>query len=131
MRLLLDTHVALWAIADSARLAKSAKALIADPSNTISISAATIWEIGIKHALRRRGANAMPLSATAAVGFFRDAGYALLPIMPEHARAVEELPGIHADPFDRMLVAQALGEPLRLVTHDPLVARYDQTIICV
>lgn len=131
MRLLLDTHVALWAITDNPRLTAAAKALIIDPANTVSISAATIWEIAIKHALNRRGVNAMPLSAGTALGYFRDSGYALLSITPEHARAVETLPDLHADPFDRMLIAQAMTEPLRLLTHDPMLARYSETVVKV
>jgi PIN domain nuclease of toxin-antitoxin system len=131
MRLLLDTHIALWAITDSPRLPTAARALIADPANTVHVSAATIWEIAIKHALNRSSANAMPLSATEALGYFRDSGYALLAITPEHARAVEELPALHHDPFDRMLAAQAITEPLRLVTQDPVVARYGGMVLRV
>ncbi|MSO76172.1 MAG: type II toxin-antitoxin system VapC family toxin [Alphaproteobacteria bacterium] len=129
MRLLLDTHVALWAITDSRRLGQAAKTLIGDPANRVSVSAVTIWEIAIKHALCRRGA--MPLPAAAALGYFRASGYTLLAIQPAHALALEHLADLHADPFDRMLIAQALTEPLRLVTHDPLVARYSETIIRV
>jgi len=131
MRLLLDTHVALWAITDSALLPSFARDLIADPANEVMISAASIWEIAIKHALARRGPNAMPISATEALGYFSDSGYGLLSIMPQHARMVEELPPLHADPFDRMLVAQALSEPLRLLTHDTQVAAYSDTVIRV
>lgn len=124
MRLLLDTHIALWAITDSPRLPSAARALIVDPANSVHVSAATIWEIAIKHVLNRGGANAMPLSAAEALGYFRYSGYTLLPITPEHARAVEDLPPIHADPFDRALIAQAIVEPLRLLTQDPVVAGY-------
>lgn len=73
----------------------------------------------------------MPVSAEQALGYFRQAGYRLLSIEPEHAVAVEQLPPHHQDPFDRLLVAQALTEPLRLLTHDALVIRYSETIVSV
>ena len=73
----------------------------------------------------------MPLSAAEAAGYFRAAGYVLLDISADHAAAVETLPLIHADPFDRLIVAQALTEPLRLITHDDTVARYSDSIMWV
>lgn len=126
MNFLLDTHVALWAITDSPKLAKKARELIESPKSSVWISAATIWEIAIKHSLGRRE---MPVSSQDALRYFRESGYWFLPIEPEHAVAVEDLPAHHADPFDRILVAQALVEPMRLITHDPMVARYSNTII--
>jgi len=80
----------------------------------------------MKHAL---GRGDMPISGRDAVRFFRESGYRFLTIEAEHAMAVEELPPHHQDPFDRILVAQALIEPMRLVTHDQMVARYSDTII--
>ncbi len=73
----------------------------------------------------------MPVSSQDALRYFRESGYRFLPVEPEHAVAVEELPAHHADPFDRILVAQALVEPMRLITHDPVVARYSDTIIII
>lgn len=128
MRLLLDTHVALWALTDDPRLSQRARALIADPENDVLVSAASVWEVAIKHAL---GRGDMPISGDQALDWFRQAGYQLLPIAPEHAAAVEHLPDHHRDPFDRMLVAQATAEPLRLLTHDPLVLRYGDLAIAV
>ncbi|MDK9716678.1 MAG: type II toxin-antitoxin system VapC family toxin [Trichlorobacter sp.] len=128
MRLLLDTHIALWAISDDPRLSGAARALITAPENEIFVSAASIWEISIKYSLGRTN---MPVSGAEALGWFRESGYRLLAVSPEHAVAVEALAPLHADPFDRMLVAQALHEPLRLVTHDAQVARYSDTIIAV
>ncbi len=128
MNLLLDTHVALWAITDSPRLTARARELIASPRSSIWVSAATLWEITIKHALHRGD---MPVSGQDALRYFREAGYRLLPIEPEHAAALAELAPHHQDPFDRMLVAQALTEPMRLLTHDALVARYSDSIIAV
>lgn len=126
MNLLLDTHAALWAIADSPRLTTKARDLIESPKSTLWISAATVWEIAIKHGL---GRGDMPISGQAALDYFQESGYRFLAIEPEHAAAVEELPAHHADPFDRILVAQALVEPMRLLTHDPIVARYSDTVI--
>lgn len=128
MNLLLDTHVALWAITDSPRLSPRARELILAPRGVVWISAATVWEIAIKHSL---GCGDMPVSGTDAVGYFRGAGYQFLAIEPEHAAAVETLPPHHQDPFDRLLVAQALTEPMRLLTHDAMLARYSDTIVLV
>lgn len=129
MRLLLDTHVALWAITDDPALPAKARDLIMAGDTDVYVSAASIWEISIKHSLGRKGAHAMPISGAQAQGYFHEAGYQILPITGEHAAAVEDLPKRHADPFDRMLVAQALHEPLRLITHDSEVAAYSETII--
>jgi len=131
MRILLDTHVALWAIVDDRRLPAEARKLIVDTDNLILVSAASIWEIAIKHALARSGPRAMPISGVRALQYFQAAGYEMLPITATHAAAVDGLEKRHHDPFDRMLVAQALFEPLRLVTHDAQVAQYSDSIILV
>lgn len=128
MRLLLDTHVAIWALASPDLLTTRIAGLIADPANDVFVSAASVWEIAIKHALGR-ATGAPPFGGSQAVEYFRDAGYLTLPVSAEHAALVETLPPHHADPFDRLLVAQALHEPMRLVTGDPVVARYSETII--
>ena len=128
MNLLLDTHIALWAITDDAKLPMRARELIQSSRNTVWVSAANVWEIAIKHALARGD---MPVSSHDALRYFTESGYLFLPVKAEHAVAVEDLPGHHQDPFDRILVAQALVEPMRLVTHDPLVALYGDTIIKV
>lgn len=126
MNLLLDTHVALWAITDSPKLPEDIKTLVSSPRATVWVSAASIWEIAIKHSL---GRGDMPVSSDEATGYFRESGYQLLDITPEHAVAVEALPNYHSDPFDRMIVAQALVEPLRLVTHDQMVAKYSDAFL--
>lgn len=128
MNVLLDTHVALWAITDSPRLPGRAREMIESPRSTVWISAASLWEIAIKHGL---GRGEMPVSSQEALRYFQESGYRFLPIEPEHAVAIEDLPPHHADPFDRILVAQALVEPMRLITHDRAVARYSDTIIVV
>ena len=121
MRLLLDTHVALWALMDDPRLGAKARGLIEDRENRIFVSAASLWEIAIKHASGRGG---IPFSADQALRHFIEAGYELLDMRPSHAVVTGTLPPIHADPFDRMLVAQALTEPMRLLTHDRVLASY-------
>lgn len=126
MNLLLDTHVALWAITDSPKLSPKARELIQSPKTNVWISAASVWEIAIKHGL---GRGDMPVSSLDALHYFQESGYRVLAIEAEHAAAVEDLPPHHQDPFDRILVAQALTEPMRLMTHDPMVARYSDTII--
>lgn len=128
MNLLLDTHVALWAIVDSPKLTEKARELIQSPKTAVWISAASVWEIAIKHTLARGD---MPVASRDAVRYFRESGYRFLAVEAEHAVAVEDLPAHHNDPFDRILVAQALIEPMRLMTHDALVARYSDTIIKV
>ncbi|GLR25223.1 MULTISPECIES: type II toxin-antitoxin system VapC family toxin [Limnobacter] len=126
MNLLLDTHVALWAITDSPKLSQQARGLLQSPRASLWVSAASVWEISIKHALGKGG---MPLSGAEALNYFRESGYGLLSIEAEHAVAVESLPAHHQDPFDRILIAQALVEPMRLITHDATVALYSDTII--
>jgi PIN domain nuclease of toxin-antitoxin system len=128
VNLLLDTHVALWAISDSPRLSQAARELIENPQATVWISAASIWEIAIKHSL---GRGDMPVSGADALRYFRESGYRLLAIAPEHAAAVAQLPAHHTDPFDRLLLAQAEFEPLRLLTHDAMLARYGGTVLMV
>ena len=128
MNLLLDTHVALWAITDNPCLSGKARELISAPRNAIWVSAVSIWEIAIKHSV---GRGDMPVSGKSALQYFQQAGYRLLAIEPEHALEVETLPDHHQDPFDRLLVAQALVEPMRLLTHDMTVARYNDTIILI
>jgi PIN domain nuclease of toxin-antitoxin system len=121
MRLLLDTQIALWALTDSPRLSAAARELIESADSEIHFSAATVWEIAIKHALARTD---MPISGVEARCLLAEAGFEELPITSAHAAATEELPPYHADPFDRILVAQSLVEPMRLLTHDRVLTRY-------
>jgi PIN domain nuclease of toxin-antitoxin system len=125
---LLDTHIALWAIADDARLPEKARLWMLDRQNTIWVSAVSIWEIAIKH---RLGREFMPLSGTQALDYFEKSGYKMLAITPQHTAYVDNLPSIHQDPFDRLLVAQAATEPLRLLTHDQVLAKYNDSVIVV
>ena len=127
MRILLDTHIALWAVTGSRRLKRKARDLILE-ADGLHVSAATLWEIAIKHAL---GRGDMPVSSAQALQAFRDAGYALLAVKPQHAVRVEGLPSVHSDPFDRLLVAQAQFEPLTRLTSDSLLGQYGAGVVLV
>ena len=131
MNLLLDTHIAIWAVEDNPRLSARARSLILDPAANLFVSVVNLWEIAIKHALGRAGAQAMPISAADARRFFHGSGYAEVPVKAEHVLAVETLAPHHNDPFDRLLVAIALSEPFRLVTHDERLAAYSDTVLVV
>ena len=123
MNLLLDTHVLIWWLEKSPRVGKKTKATLLDPSALLWMSAASVWEVSIKSALGRMDQLDPP---EVWVPRLRDEwGVRALPITLEHAIAVRTLPGLHGDPFDRMLVAQARCEELTLVTADPRIAAYD------
>lgn len=121
MKLLLDTHLLLWAAAAPARLPPAARRLIEDPENEPLFSVASLWEVAIKAGLGRA-------DFTLDAGLLRrgliDNGYQELPILGEHAAAVARLPDIHKDPFDRMLAAQSESEGITLLTADDSLARY-------
>lgn len=121
MKLLLDTHVLLWAAGPSNQLSAAARALLDDPQNELLFSPASLWEIAIKHGLGRSDFRIDPRILRRGL---LDNGYDELPITGEHAVAVDGLPPIHKDPFDRILVAQAIVEGITLITADPLLARY-------
>lgn len=128
MRLLLDTHIAVWMLTGNERIGGVARDLIEDDRNQPLVSAVSIWEIAIKHQLRRED---MPMPPKHAIELCGAAGFELLPVLPTHAAAVGELPAIHGDPFDRLLVAQAMTEPVRLVSRDRKLAAYSDLIILV
>lgn len=128
MRLLLDTHVAIWAISDSGRIPQPERRMLEDPANVVFVSAVSILEIAIKRRLGR--ASAPPMTTYEAMSAFASTNFAMLNVTAAHAAAVENLPLLHGDPFDRLLVAQALIEPLRLLTHDKMLASYSDTVIC-
>ena len=118
MRLLLDTHAALWLLADDPRLSKRAVTLITDPRNDVILSAVVVWEVAIKRSLGKLDA------PDGFADMLVDAGADPLPINLEHARAVRELPWHHRDPFDRLLVAQAQHEQVSIVSGDERLAAY-------
>jgi PIN domain nuclease of toxin-antitoxin system len=122
MRVLVDSHTVLWATLDDDRLPADVRELIADPRNRIVLSVATIWELTMK---ALAGRLRLPESPGAYFeGLVHDFGYELLPIHQRHVAGLQELPEVHDDPFDRMLVAQALAEDLDLVTGDEEMRRY-------
>jgi PIN domain nuclease of toxin-antitoxin system len=128
MRLLLDTHLLLWALAEPARLDASTRASIEDPANEVLFSAASLWEIAIKAGLGR------PDFAFDPGQILREAletGLTELPVRSEAAIRVAKLPPHHRDPFDRLLVAQAITEPVRLLTADPLLPPYSELVTLV
>jgi PIN domain nuclease of toxin-antitoxin system len=121
MKLLLDTHVLLWAAGEPKRLPASARRLMNEPDNQLLFSAASLWEIAIKRGLGRKDFQA---DARLLRRGLLDNGYSELPISSDHVVATESLPPIHKDPFDRILVAQATVEGVTLLTGDPVVAQY-------
>ena len=125
MRLLTDTHLLLWAVARSKRLPKQARRLLEDPGNDIFYSAASLWEIAIKVGLRRRGFE-MDLGVLRPA--LAEVGFSELAVTGAHAEQLVRLPPIHKDPFDRMLVAQSLSEPLILLTNDSQLAAYGDVV---
>ena len=122
MRLLLDTHVALWVFADSRRLTKAHRTTLRDATE-IHVSAASVWEVAIKRALGK-----IDIDAAVFAQAIDDSGFLALPISARHAAAVPSLPAHHADPFGRLLVAQAISEPLRLLTADASLAPYSELV---
>lgn len=120
MRLLLDTHVLIWLRREPHRLSRYARELIADGGNDIFISAATAWEIAIKHQLGKLDFDTAVLEQFDA--HVRDMGFEPLAITASHAIAGAQLPGAHRDPFDRVLAGQAIVERLALVSQDPGIA---------
>lgn len=119
MRLLLDTHVLLWWLADDRKLAKKGRDIIASPDNDVLVSSVSAWEISIKAALGRLDIELDNLENAIAKNDFR-----LLPIGWQHAITAGRLPNVHRDPFDRMLIAQATVEELRVISHDRVFERY-------
>ncbi len=123
MKLLLDTHVLLWALTDSPKLGRSLREKIVDPANDVLVSAATVWEISIK---KRLGKLSVPDNV---LEFIEASDFTPLPINFVHAMAAGALPLHHMDPFDRMLIAQAREENLVLVTQDSRFEAYQVNLL--
>ncbi len=121
MRLLLDTHLLLWAAANSKRLPRTARELLEDETNEVYYSAASIWEIAIKSSLGRKDFR-VDLASLQSV--LPDMDFIELPVTAAHAAGITKLPLIHRDPFDRLLIAQSIAEPLTLLTNDSVLGRY-------
>ncbi len=125
MRLLLDTHLLLWAAAKSRRLPKAARPLLEDPANEVFFSAASLWEIVIKSALRKED---FSIDVAVLRPALAEMGLGELAVSGAHAERLATLPPVHKDPFDRMLVAQSLAEPLLLLTNDAVLGKYGESV---
>ena len=125
MRLLLDTHVLLWILDDSPKLGNRARRLMTARGTECFVSAVSFWEIAIKAELRRRDFDA---NVETLVEASMSAGMMVLPFTASHAVGVSRLPRHHLDPFDRALIAQAIAEPLRLLTRDAALAPYGSVV---
>ena len=128
MRLLLDTHVLLWALIEPTRLSKATQAVLEDPENEVLFSAASIWEIAIKSALGRADFQVAPAEILEAA---QTSGFAELPVRSAAALRVATLPHLHRDPFDRLLIAQAMTEPAVFYTADEQLERYSELVVRV
>ena len=125
MRLLVDTHVLLWAVAQPDRLPASSRKSLESPDNEVFFSAASIWELSIKLQIRRISLAVLPEEiAEAALRM----GFEELSVTAAHAAGVRRLPLHHRDPFDRLLIAQAIHEPARLLTADRVLAQYSDLV---
>ena len=128
MKLLLDTHIVLWAAGQPDKLSEQAHRLLKTPENSLFFSAASIWEIVIKLGIKREDFKVDPYRLRKMLIVHR---YAELPVTAEHALRVGTLPFIHKDPFDRLLIAQARAEGMILVTADALVSQYRESVLAV
>lgn len=118
-RLLLDTHVLIWALTSPRRLPAHVARMVKDPDNDVYASSVATWEIAIKSALGKIDADVAAVARGASA-----AGFDELAVTIAHTLRLQTLPGHHRDPFDRLLVAQGIEERCTIVTHDPLLARY-------
>ena len=123
MRFLVDTHALLWALGEPSTLSRQARAALADPSNLIVVSSASLWECAIKASI---GKLDLPEDFFDSIP---EAGYEVMPIRISHLNVYRTLPMHHRDPFDRMLVAQASAEALTLISRDPDIAKYDVAVL--
>jgi PIN domain nuclease of toxin-antitoxin system len=121
MRVLLDTHLVLWTFLETRRLSAQARSILEAPENKLVYSSVVLWEIGIKRALGKKNFQVDPRVLRRAM---LDNGYEELPVLGQHAVEVDALPPIHKDPFDRILIAQAMVEGITLLTADPVIAQY-------
>jgi PIN domain nuclease of toxin-antitoxin system len=125
MRLLLDTHIFLWAVMGNSALKAPVRRLM-EEAEEVYVSAASIWEIAIKARLGKIEADADVL-----VDEIADVGFRELPVRLQHAAGVAKLPQYHTDPFDRLLIAQAIAEPLKFLTVDTALAQYSEMVLVV
>jgi PIN domain nuclease of toxin-antitoxin system len=126
MKLLIDTHILLWWLSDDAKLPGNARQLIATPENTVFVSHVSLWEIQIKAMAGKLTANLQDIIQQLPENNFQQ-----LPIHANHLLALGFLPPHHQDPFDRMLIAQAIHEPMHLLTHDQQLSNYSELVVLV
>ena len=131
MKLLLDTHILIWALNDDSRLSKKARNLILNPRNVVYYSSVSVWEVSIKHALHPENVS---FGAKELTTYCKDAGFSPLELREEHVFALETLARPddapkHNDPFDRALVAQAKTENMTFLTHDSLIPLYQEDCV--
>lgn len=132
MKLLLDTHAAIWTLAAPSLLSEEARTAIANPRNRATVSLATAWELCIKSAIGKLEGDAWETLLASPASFSEQldaAGLELLPIEPAHVFETRRLPRLHRDPFDRLLIAQAIVEDLVLVSRDAMFERYDVRLL--
>jgi len=125
MRFLLDTHLLIWSQIDTKRISARTRRLMEDEGNDLYFSVVSLWEIGVKRALNRPEFNIDPHLLR---GELLSEGYTELPVSAEHALAVEQLPPLHKDPFDRLLLCQTLVEGLTLLTKDEKILAYPVSV---
>jgi len=125
VRVLLDTHILIWALIDPNRLPSAVRSKLEDPSHEVIFSVASVWEIAIKAGLGKSDFRVAPVEIVEAA---RESGFVELPVNVRAALRVETLPHYHRDPFDRLLVAQAMCEPAVLYTADPQLAVYSELV---
>lgn len=131
MRMLIDTHIAVWAVLNDPKLSQKAKDMILDEGNEVFYSTASVWEITIKHMLHP---DKIRMSGSLFEKGCEDNGYIVLPVFNQHVSALETLKRPenapkHNDPFDRILIAQAKAENLMFLTHDSLIPYYEENFI--
>lgn len=125
MRILLDTHIYLWCLDNDRRLPKAARNRIMEATE-VFVSSASLWEIAIKVKLRKLKADVEEL-----ISAIDESGFTELPITSKHIAQIGQLPDVHRDPFDRLLIAQMLSEPLRLMTRDAVLQNYSELVMLV
>ena len=128
MKYLLDTHIILWSALDVKKLSRKAKIILENPDNVLYFSPISLWEISIKHA---KHPNQMPITSERAKELALKMGLIELPVRSRHGVDISNLPEIHSDPFDRMLITQARSDGLLLISHDDKVVAYGAGVVKV
>ena len=128
MRYLLDTHIVIWAMVGSKMLSEKARSILQTSGNLFYMSSASVWEVSIKHSVKP---DEIPVTAEQVTRYCRESGITELPVSFAHAQAVSLLPSHHNDPFDRMLVAQAMEEGLFILSHDGKLPPYGDFVVRV